>query len=138
MPSRSKIRRIRRPCFNIDGCATLWTIALKRPFFKRKKGFANISLGLNYCSMGSSWPRFRDTGPLRGKNTEMYIMHGHKFNITTIIPSPMVLAREANIALIIVIGFSFAHYSHKQSFLLLADRVIKLFAPKTPLRRTLQ
>jgi hypothetical protein len=64
MPSCSKIRRIRRPCFNIDGCATLWTITLKRPIFKQKKGFANISLGLNYCSMGSCWPRSRDTVPL--------------------------------------------------------------------------
>jgi hypothetical protein len=64
MPSRSKIHRIRRPCFNIDGCATLWTVALKRPIFKWKKGFANISLGLNYCSMCSSWPWSRDTVPL--------------------------------------------------------------------------
>jgi hypothetical protein len=62
----AEIRRIRRPCFNIVGCATgtLWTVALKRPIFKRKKGFTNISLGLNYCSMGSSWPRSRDTVPL--------------------------------------------------------------------------
>jgi hypothetical protein len=37
-PSRSKIRRIRRPCFNINGCATLWTVALKRPIFKPKNG----------------------------------------------------------------------------------------------------
>jgi hypothetical protein len=59
-----KIRRIRIPCFNIDGCAILWTVALKRPIFKQKKGFANISLGLNYCSMGSSWQRSRDTVPL--------------------------------------------------------------------------
>jgi hypothetical protein len=47
------------------GCATLWTVALKRPNFN-KKGFANISLGLNYCSMGSSWPRSCDTVPLSG------------------------------------------------------------------------
>jgi hypothetical protein len=62
MQSHSKICRIWRPCFNIDGCATLWTVALKRPIFKRKKKFANICL--NYCSMGSSWPRSRDTVPL--------------------------------------------------------------------------
>jgi hypothetical protein len=64
MPSRSKISQIQKPCFNINGCATLWTIALKWPIFKRKKGFANISLGLNYCSMGTSWPRSHDTVPL--------------------------------------------------------------------------
>jgi hypothetical protein len=61
MPSHSKIRRIRRPCFNIDECATLWTIALNRPIFKWKGGFANITLDLNYCAMGTSWPRSHDT-----------------------------------------------------------------------------
>jgi hypothetical protein len=40
-------------------------LCLSRQIFKRKKGFANISLGLNYCSMGSSWPLSRDTVPLR-------------------------------------------------------------------------
>jgi hypothetical protein len=30
-----------------------------------KKGFTNIRLGLNYCSMGSSWPRSCDTVPLK-------------------------------------------------------------------------
>jgi hypothetical protein len=43
--------------------------SLKRPIFKWKKGFANISLGLNYCSMGSSLPRFRDTVPLNSFTT---------------------------------------------------------------------
>jgi hypothetical protein len=38
MPSRSEIHRIQRPCFNID-VALIWTVALKRPIFKRKKGF---------------------------------------------------------------------------------------------------
>jgi hypothetical protein len=33
--SCSKICRIRRSCFHIFGCATLWTVALKRPHFKR-------------------------------------------------------------------------------------------------------
>jgi hypothetical protein len=38
--------------------------ALKLMIFKQKKGFANISLGLNYCSMGSSQPPpSRDTVP---------------------------------------------------------------------------
>jgi hypothetical protein len=32
-----------------------------------KKGFPNISLGLNSCSMGSSWPWSRDTVPLSGE-----------------------------------------------------------------------
>jgi hypothetical protein len=36
--SRSKIRRIWRTGFYIDGCATVWTIALRRAIFKRKKG----------------------------------------------------------------------------------------------------
>jgi hypothetical protein len=35
-------------------CGTLRTVALRRPIFKQKKGSASISLGLNYCSMGSS------------------------------------------------------------------------------------
>jgi hypothetical protein len=75
MPSCSKICRIRRPCFNIDGCTTLWTVALKQPIFKRKKGFANISLGLNYCSMGSSWPWSRDTVPLNFINkTDFFLI----------------------------------------------------------------
>jgi hypothetical protein len=30
-----------------------------------KKGFVNISLGLIYCSMGSSWPQSHDTVPLK-------------------------------------------------------------------------
>jgi hypothetical protein len=36
---------------------------LKWPIFKQKKGCATISLGLNYCSMGSSQPPFRDSVP---------------------------------------------------------------------------
>jgi hypothetical protein len=61
----SKICQIWRPCFNIDGYTTLWAVALKRPIFKQKKGFVNISLGLNFCSIDSSWPRSHDTVPLR-------------------------------------------------------------------------
>jgi hypothetical protein len=76
MLSRSKIRRIRRPSFNINGCATLWTVALKRPIFKRKKGFATISLRLNNCTMGSSWPRSRDTVPLITYCNLVYIYLG--------------------------------------------------------------
>jgi hypothetical protein len=30
--------------FNIYGCTTLWTVALKRLIYKQKKDFANISL----------------------------------------------------------------------------------------------
>jgi hypothetical protein len=52
-PSRSKICRIWRTGFYIDVCATVWTVALRWAIFKRKKGFATISLRLNYCSMGS-------------------------------------------------------------------------------------
>jgi hypothetical protein len=43
---------------------TLRTVALRWPIFKQKKGSATISLGLNYCSMGSSLSPFRDTVPL--------------------------------------------------------------------------
>jgi hypothetical protein len=64
-PSLSKIRRIWRTCFYIDGCATVPTIALKWPIFEQKKGRATICSGLNYCSMGSSQPPSRDTVPLR-------------------------------------------------------------------------
>jgi hypothetical protein len=51
-------------CFYIDGCASVRTVALKLPIFKQKKRRATISLGLNYCSIGSSQPPFRDTVPL--------------------------------------------------------------------------
>jgi hypothetical protein len=32
--------------FYIDGCSTLLTVALRQAFFKWKKGFVNLSLGL--------------------------------------------------------------------------------------------
>jgi hypothetical protein len=53
MPSCSKIRRILRTTFYIDGCITLRTVALRRPIFKV---CVTISSGLNFCSMGSSQP----------------------------------------------------------------------------------
>jgi hypothetical protein len=43
-PSRGKIRRIWRTSFYIDECGTLWTVALRWPIFKQKKGSATISL----------------------------------------------------------------------------------------------
>jgi hypothetical protein len=46
--------------------------SLDRPIFKRKKVFANLRLGLNYCSMGSSWLPSRDTVPLSGKHWWAY------------------------------------------------------------------
>jgi hypothetical protein len=63
-PSLSKICRIWRTCFYIEGCDTVQTVALKWPIFKQKKGCATISLGLNYCSMGSVQPPSCDTVPL--------------------------------------------------------------------------
>jgi hypothetical protein len=60
MPSRSKIRRIWWISFTSMDCC----FKLKRPIFKQKKGSATISLGLNYCSMGSSHSLSRDTVPL--------------------------------------------------------------------------
>jgi hypothetical protein len=54
-----------KTCLTSMGALLYGPVALKRLIFKQtKKGFANISLGLNYCSMGSSWPRSRDTVPL--------------------------------------------------------------------------
>jgi hypothetical protein len=41
------------------------TAALKRPIFKRKKGFANLSLGLIYYSIASSQQPSRDTVHLK-------------------------------------------------------------------------
>jgi hypothetical protein len=66
-PSRSKIRRIWRYGFYIDGCATVRTIVLRRAIFKQKKGFATISLGLIYRFMVLSQPPSRDNAPLMGK-----------------------------------------------------------------------
>jgi hypothetical protein len=63
IPSCCKIRRIWGTSFNTFGCTTLWALALERPILRRKKGFANISLGLNYCSMGLSRQPSRDTVP---------------------------------------------------------------------------
>jgi hypothetical protein len=44
MLCRSKIHRIRRPCFKIDGCAALWAVALKRTIFVRQKGLRTLIL----------------------------------------------------------------------------------------------
>jgi hypothetical protein len=65
-PSRSKIRRIWRTSFYIDGFTTVRTVALRGLNFNWYKGFAIISLGLNYYrySMCSSQPPTRDTVPL--------------------------------------------------------------------------
>jgi hypothetical protein len=63
-PNLSKIRRIWEPWFYIYWGTTLWTVALKRPIFKRKKGFANLSLGLIYHSKTLPQPPSRDTVPL--------------------------------------------------------------------------
>jgi hypothetical protein len=130
MPSRSKIRQIRRPCFNIDGGATLWTVALKRPIFKRKKGFANISLGLNYCYMGSSWPRSRDTVPLntfsdcplqssdgstfRAELLLVCGLPGEKINTTTI-RFALVSRRQATRVLHLFVHQKLAHHAFKKT-----------------------
>jgi hypothetical protein len=50
--------------FYIDGRATRRAVALRRPIFKRNKGFANLSLGLNYHSKALHRPPSRDTIPL--------------------------------------------------------------------------
>jgi hypothetical protein len=60
-----QIRRIWDTWFYIYGSTAQWTVALKRPIFKQKKGFANLSLGLIYYSIASSQPPSRDTVPLR-------------------------------------------------------------------------
>jgi hypothetical protein len=51
----------------IIGCATVWTVALRRTIFKWKKGFATIILGLIYYSMVVSQPPFHDTVPYSKK-----------------------------------------------------------------------
>jgi hypothetical protein len=51
--------------FHIYGYATRWAIALRRRIFKQKKGFANLSLGLNYHSKALPQPPSRDTVPLK-------------------------------------------------------------------------
>jgi hypothetical protein len=42
--SCGKIHGIQDTCFEIYRCASLWTVALKQPTFKLKKGFANITV----------------------------------------------------------------------------------------------
>jgi hypothetical protein len=55
---------MRRTSFYINGCVTLQTVALRQPIFKQKKVSVTISLGIHYCTMGSSQPPSRDTVPL--------------------------------------------------------------------------
>jgi hypothetical protein len=74
-PNHSKICQIWRTSFYIDGCASLRTVAFKRPIFKQKKGYANISLGLNSCSMGSYQPPSRSSVPLNLIQDEQYILN---------------------------------------------------------------
>jgi hypothetical protein len=50
---------------------------LKQPIFKQKYGFKNISLCLNYCSIGSSRPPSCVTVPLT-ELLELYILFGYK------------------------------------------------------------
>jgi hypothetical protein len=63
-PSRSKICRIWRSGFYIDGCTTVRTVALSRANLKWKTGFATISSGQIYHSMVLSQPPSCDTVPL--------------------------------------------------------------------------
>jgi hypothetical protein len=64
------IRVVAKPAGSEDPifrCSTsLWTVALKTADFKREKGFANLSLGLNYTTpcMASSQPQSRYNVPL--------------------------------------------------------------------------
>jgi hypothetical protein len=37
-----------QPVFDIDGCVTIRTVALRRPIYTQKKGRLAISIGLNY------------------------------------------------------------------------------------------
>jgi hypothetical protein len=83
----SKIRRIWEPWFYIYGGTTLWTVALKRPIFKRKKGFANLSLGLIYHSKALPQPPSRDIVPLRLQ----YVTHYKKRHLCPISNNVQVL-----------------------------------------------
>jgi hypothetical protein len=62
--SHSKIGWIWSTGFKIDKCATVRSVVLRQAIFKRKKGFATISLGLIYHSMVLSQPPSHDTVPL--------------------------------------------------------------------------
>jgi hypothetical protein len=64
-PNLGKICRIWETWFYINRGTTLWTVALKRPIFKQKKGVANLNLGLLLYSEALSQPWSRDTVPLR-------------------------------------------------------------------------
>jgi hypothetical protein len=50
--------------FHIDGCATVWTVALRRGILKWKKECATISLGIIFHSIAFSQPSSHDTVPL--------------------------------------------------------------------------
>jgi hypothetical protein len=62
-----------RTRFYIDGRSTRRAVALKRPIFKRKKGFANLSLGLIYHSKALPQPPSRDTIPLSKYDSQDYL-----------------------------------------------------------------
>jgi hypothetical protein len=63
-----------QPQVHIDGCAARRAVALKRPIFKRKKGFANLSLGLIYHSKAFPQPPSRDTIPLKQQRIENFVL----------------------------------------------------------------
>jgi hypothetical protein len=56
----------------MDTYATQRAVALKQPIFKRKKGFANLSLGLIYHSKALPRPPSRDTIPLKWPSHEIF------------------------------------------------------------------
>jgi hypothetical protein len=63
-PNLRKMRWILITRFYIDGRTTRRAVALRRWIFKRKKWFANHSLGLIYRSKALPQPPSRDTVPL--------------------------------------------------------------------------
>jgi hypothetical protein len=65
MPNLSTIPLDLITRFYIDGRSTRRAVALRWRIFKRKKGFANLSLGLIYHSKALPQPPSRDTIPLR-------------------------------------------------------------------------
>jgi hypothetical protein len=62
------------PVFYIDGSSTVTTVALRQAIFKRKKGFAAISLGLIYHSMVLPQLPSRDTVTLNDHSNRCIIV----------------------------------------------------------------
>jgi hypothetical protein len=71
----AKVGEVAKSAESGEPVFTLMDVVLyRRPIFKQKKGSTTISLGLNYCSMGSCLSLFGYTVPLSlaGKSSGGY------------------------------------------------------------------